>query len=84
MRNERGNIEAAIKRMQRFCDDMEIIFIEGHSKDGTFEEMRRVQSGYPEWDIKLMTQPGTGKADAVFAAFGAARGDVLMILKMRT
>ena len=27
-----------------------------------------------------MTQPGKGKADAVFAAFDAARGDVLMIL----
>ena len=27
-----------------------------------------------------MRQPGTGKADAVFAAFDAAQGDVLMIL----
>jgi glycosyltransferase involved in cell wall biosynthesis len=27
-----------------------------------------------------MRQPGTGKADAVFAAFDAAEGDVLMIL----
>ena len=27
-----------------------------------------------------MTQPGKGKADAVFAGFDAARGDVLMIL----
>jgi len=79
-RNERGNVEPAIERMPRFCDDMEIIFIEGHSKDGTFEEMQRVQALHPEWDIKLMTQPGKGKADAVFTAFDAARGDVLMIL----
>jgi len=27
-----------------------------------------------------MSQPGEGKADAVFAAFDAAGGDVLMIL----
>jgi SAM-dependent methyltransferase len=78
--NERGNIEAAIKRMPRFCGDMEVIFVEGHSKDGTADEIKRVKAAYQDWDIKFMTQPGKGKADAVFAAFEAARGDVLMIL----
>jgi hypothetical protein len=42
-RNERGNIEAAVLRMPRFCDDIEIIFVEGHSRDGTLEEMNRVK-----------------------------------------
>ncbi|HEX8168889.1 MAG TPA: bifunctional class I SAM-dependent methyltransferase/glycosyltransferase family 2 protein [Beijerinckiaceae bacterium] len=79
-RNERGNVESAVRRIPAFCDDIEIIFVEGHSKDGTFEEMERVKAAYPERDIKLMRQPGKGKADAVFAAFDAARGDVLMIL----
>ncbi len=79
-RNERGNIEAAIKRIPRFCGDMEVIFVEGHSKDGTAGEIKRVKAAYQDWDIKFMTQPGKGKADAVFAAFEAARGDVLMIL----
>lgn len=79
-RNERGNIEPAIRRMPRFCDDIEVIFIEGHSRDGTMEEIKRVAKAYPVWDIKVMTQPGKGKADAVFTAFDAARGDVLMIL----
>jgi hypothetical protein len=79
-RNERGNIESAIKRIPAFCEDIEVIFIEGHSKDGTFEEMQRVQAAYPDWDIKVMRQSGKGKADAVFTAFDAARGDVLMIL----
>ena len=79
-RNERGNIEAAIKRMPRFCDDLEVIFVEGHSSDGTAPEIERVAKAYPDWDIKTMTQPGKGKADAVFAGFDAARGDVLMIL----
>jgi len=79
-RNERGNIEAAVERVPRFCDDLEIIFIEGHSKDGTFEEMERVKAAYPDRDIKTMVQPGKGKADAVFTAFDVARGDVLMIL----
>lgn len=79
-RNERGNIEPAVQRIPKFCDDTEIIFIEGHSKDGTFEEMERVKIAYPDMDIKLMRQPGKGKADAVFTAYDAARGDVLMIL----
>lgn len=79
-RNERGNIEPAVKRIPQFCDDIEIIFIEGHSKDGTFVEMERVKAAYPDRDIKTMVQPGKGKADAVFTAFEAARGDVLMIL----
>lgn len=79
-RNERGNIEPAVQRIPQFCDDMEIIFIEGHSADGTFEEMERVKAAYPQKDIKTMRQPGKGKADAVFTAYDVARGDVLMIL----
>lgn len=79
-RNERGNIEPAIQRLPQFCDDIEIIFIEGHSKDGTFEEIERVKAAYPDKDIKAMRQPGKGKADAVFTAYDVARGDVLMIL----
>ena len=79
-RNEKGNIEAAIKRMPRFCDDLEIIFVEGHSSDGTPMEIKRVAEVYRDLDIKAMSQPGKGKADAVFAGFAAARGDVLMIL----
>ena len=79
-RNEQGNIEPAVQRIPRFAPDMEIIFIEGHSKDGTWEEINRVIAAYPQYDIKAMRQPGKGKADAVFTAFDAARGDVLMIL----
>lgn len=79
-RNERGNIEPAVQRIGDFCSDIEILFVEGHSQDGTFAEMERVKSAYPDRDIKIMSQPGKGKADAVFSAFDAARGDVLMIL----
>jgi len=79
-RNERGTIEAVAQGIPRFADDLEIIFVEGHSADGTWEEIQRVIAAYPHHDIKAMRQPGTGKADAVFAGFAAARGDVLMIL----
>lgn len=79
-RNERGNIEPAVRRIAAFCNDIEIIFVEGHSQDGTYEEMERVRAAFPDHDIKLMRQPGKGKADAVFTAYDVARGDVLMIL----
>ncbi|MEQ9350457.1 MAG: glycosyltransferase, partial [Alphaproteobacteria bacterium] len=80
LRNERGNVAPAIERLPAFCPDIEVIFVEGHSQDGTFEEAERVVAAHPERDIKLMRQDGKGKADAVFKAFDAARGEVLMIL----
>jgi SAM-dependent methyltransferase len=79
-RNEKGNIEAAVRRLPRFVEDLEIIFVEGHSNDGTWEEIERVRGAYPQYDIKALRQPGKGKADAVFHAFESARGDALMIL----
>ena len=80
-RNERGNIEPAIQRMPRFAKDMEILFVEGHSSDGTFEECERVRDAYAgEWDIKAVQQDGKGKGDAMRKGYDLARGDVLMIL----
>jgi len=79
-RNEKGNIESAIRRLPRFCDDIEVIFVEGHSSDGTLEECERVRDEYSDWNIKVLRQPGKGKADAVTTGFAAAEGDVLMIL----
>jgi glycosyltransferase involved in cell wall biosynthesis len=80
-RNERGNIERAIKEMPRFGGHQEVIFVEGNSKDDTFEECLRVQKAYEDaWDIKVLKQDGRGKGDAVRKGFDAASGDVLMIL----
>lgn len=79
-RNERGNIESAITRLPRFCDKMQIIFVEGHSQDGTWEEVLRVKEKYKNWDILAFRQTGKGKADAVHLGFAHATGDILMIL----
>ena len=80
-RNERGNIENAILRMPRFGCAQEIMFVEGNSSDGTFEECERVRDAYKgQWDIKVLKQDGKGKGDAVRKGFAAATGDVLMIL----
>jgi SAM-dependent methyltransferase len=79
-RNESGNIEAAVRRIPKFSPDTEIIFVEGGSNDGTWEEIQRVIAAYPQHDIKAFKQPGTGKGDAVRTGFAQARGEVLMIL----
>src|SRR4029077_3876498 len=80
-RNERGNIEDAIKRMPRFGSAQEILFVEGNSSDGTFEECERVRDAYKgQWDISVLKQGGKGKGDAVRKGFSAAKHDVLMIL----
>ena len=79
-RNEKGNIENAIKRTPAFGSHQEFIFIEGNSEDDTYEEMLRVQKAYPDKDIKVMKQTGKGKGNAVREAFDAATCDILMIL----
>lgn len=79
-RNEKGNIEDAIKRMPQMGSFTEVIYVEGNSQDNTFEECLRVKKAYPEWDIKVFQQSGRGKGDAVRKGFSEASGDILMIL----
>ena len=79
-RNEMGNIEAAVSRLPLFGAHQEIIFVDGHSTDGTVEEIQRVIKKYPQKDIKVLVQDGKGKGDAVRKGFAAATGDILMIL----
>jgi SAM-dependent methyltransferase len=79
-RNERGNIESAIRRIPKFGSSQEIIFVEGHSQDDTLTEIQRVIKLHPNLDIKVLIQSGKGKGDAVRKGFEAASGDILMIL----
>ncbi len=79
-RNESGNIEAAVLRTPELGKGTEIIFIEGHSKDNTWEEIQRIAAKYPQRNIKLLKQQGKGKGSACREAFAAATGDILFIL----
>ncbi|MCK4753135.1 MAG: glycosyltransferase [Planctomycetes bacterium] len=79
-RNERGNIEDAIKRIPQMGRETEIIFIDGNSTDGTAEEIQRQIKKHPKRKISLIHQgDGIGKGDAVRKGFAAANGDVLVI-----
>jgi SAM-dependent methyltransferase len=79
-RNERGNIEDAVRRLPAFGGRQDIIFVDGHSTDGTVEEVRRVMAAYPDKDITLLVQAGRGKGEAVREGFAQAKGEILMIL----
>lgn len=81
-RNERGNIENALIMLDELRDiDLEIIFVEGHSNDGTWEEIERVSKAYADkYAIKCFKQTGKGKADAVRLGFAHADKDLLTIL----
>jgi len=79
-RNEKGNIENAIKRIPKMGKHTEIIFVEGGSTDGTWEKIVKVAKKYPKLDIKYTHQDGKGKGDAVRKGFSIATGDILMIL----
>ncbi|RKY21437.1 MAG: glycosyl transferase [Planctomycetota bacterium] len=79
-RNERGNIESAIKRIPQMGRETEIIFVDGNSTDGTIEEIERRINEHPERKISLLHQGGgVGKGDAVRKGFADASGDVLVI-----
>ena len=80
-RNEMGNIEAAIQRLPRFQEDQEVIFIEGHSQDGTFDEIKRVADVYgKDITIRFAKQDGIGKYDAMKKGYALATGNIFMIL----
>jgi len=80
-RNEAGNIENIVTKMPRMGPDDEVIFVEGHSKDNTWQEILRVKEKFTgSLSIKCLQQDGKGKADAVRKGFDLATKDIFMIL----
>jgi glycosyltransferase involved in cell wall biosynthesis len=79
-KDERGNVELLVRSMPDFGVPTEILFVDGHSTDGTLDEVRRVAAAHPDRDIAAFTQDGKGKRAAVWQGFERAKGDVLLIL----
>lgn len=79
-KNEKGNIEDAVRRIPDMGKGVEIIFCDDKSTDGTAEEVERCMREYPEKNIRLVGGPGICKAKNVWTGFDAATGDILMIL----
>lgn len=79
-RNEAGNIQSIFERVPQMGSRTEIVFVEGHSKDNTFETIEHEMPLHPATPSVLFRQPGIGKADAIRLGFEKATGDILMIL----
>lgn len=80
-RNEAGNIAAAVERLPKLGKKTEVIFIEGHSQDNTWDKIQELVNNYQgNFILKAFQQTGKGKADAVRLGFAEAIGDILIIL----
>lgn len=79
-KDERGNIEEAVRRIPDLAGKSEIIFCDDHSTDGTADKVREMQARHPDRDIRLEFGPGICKSRNVWTGFDAAKGDILAIL----
>ena len=79
-RNEEGNISEIITRVPEMGGGTEIVFVEGHSRDDTYEVIRSHIETQSKEKYKLFQQTGEGKGDAVRLGFSKARGEILIIL----
>ena len=79
-RNEAGNIKSIFERLPKMGSRTELVFVEGHSRDNTYEAIEKEMTLHPSTPSLLFRQPGIGKADAIRLGFEKATGDILMIL----
>lgn len=80
-RNEEGNVASLIERVPSFGSSTELIFVEGHSSDGTWDKLEHMSASYSgPHRLIIAKQEGKGKWDAVKKGFSLATGELLMIL----
>ena len=83
-KNESGNIKSGLRRIEKFCKKMEIIFVEGNSSDNTWNEIQKVMKDNEfkrkKYTIRAYKQTSSGKKNAVFEGFNMAKNEILMIL----
>ncbi|MSU73827.1 glycosyltransferase [Candidatus Kaiserbacteria bacterium] len=79
-RNEAGMIDTILRDLTALDCMTELIFVEGHSSDKTYEAIERAVSGY-KGDKKILytKQSGKGKGDAVRKGFDMATSDIITI-----
>src|SRR3990167_6106394 len=82
--NESGNIEKVLARvdlaMNKIDQNYEIIVIDDHSTDGTWEILQdqRAKSNYPLRNFKK--EGKKGKAYSLFEGFEKAKGEILVMI----
>ena len=83
-RNEAGNhklLVSALKEFKNIPNKIEIIFVEGNSKDNTFAMLEQIKKDFSHlFKIILLKQTGKGKKNAVVEGFNISSGDTLAII----
>lgn len=84
-RDEAGTVAEVVRSVPKMGKWTEIIFVEGFSKDGTWQEIDKVRKIIKKSNLKLRIraykQKGKkGKAGAVELGFMKSKGQILMIL----
>jgi glycosyltransferase involved in cell wall biosynthesis len=78
-KNEEGNLEELVDRIPKF-QNTEIIFSYGNSKDKTWQVMESIKTKNQDFDIKVISQTKSGKANAVWEALDIVENEVVAIL----
>jgi len=83
-RNEEGNRELiieALNKLKKIPNKVEIIFVEGNSKDKTFQMLEKLTKDFANnFQISLLKQTSKGKKNAVVEGFNISSGETLAIL----
>ena len=80
VRNERGGLEKAVKDLDQITTyRFELIFVEGGSTDGTYEELVRLAALPHRHPIQVLRQDGVGKKDAVVKGLALAKGSLTFV-----
>lgn len=72
-RNEAANLLHVLPRIP--ADVFEVILVDGHSTDDTIATAKRLWRG-----VRIVSQMGRGKGDALREGFAACRGDIVVML----
>ena len=81
VKNEKPIIETLINKIPKIAEKQEIIFIEGGSTDGTYEEIQKQIEKNKDKDIKLIKQKTIGQKEAIKTGFDNASHDVITLFE---
>lgn len=81
-RNEGKNIEKLLQSLynQTFSKEkFEVIIVDDHSVDETFEVAENFRASHPEMNLKVLKATGSGKKQAISQALHAAQNELAMV-----
>ena len=83
-RNEEGNKQLLIRALEKFkkiSHPIEIIFVEGNSKDNTYKMLEELKKDFSDYfKISLLKQTSKGKKNAVVEGLNISSGTTLAIV----